>query len=90
MHPGRWVGRLDELNGGDQCVLTVDGRSAVAGTDQADAMLTSSLGRAVALTRVVPWRPRRTTAGRTGNNWLGGARRAVLARVMRGRGRRTC
>ena len=58
-HPRRW-GRLlhVEATGDDRVTIGVGGRSATAGTGQADALLSEHLGRPTRLTRVVPDEPR--------------------------------
>ncbi len=55
-HPGRW-GALLEVGArldSDAVVVEVAGRTAVAGTDAADELLSSQVGRPVHLTREVP------------------------------------
>lgn len=59
-HPRRWgrllevTARVDDRDLADGCVIEVAGRSFLAGTEEADAVVGEHLGRAVRLTCVVP------------------------------------
>ena len=62
-HPGRW-GRLLEVSahveepaGAGIVALLLGGRRAIAGTPEADSMLSEHLGRPVRLTRIAPEQP---------------------------------